>query len=254
VSLELSVPTLLAILLAMVRAAAWLTVCPPFSSRLIPARVKALLALALALPLSPALTGQVPSFTTGAILASAAEQVVIGAALGFITALFFAAVQAAGDLIDLFGAFALATAFDPLSAVSSSVFGRFYNLMAVTLLFVTDGHQLVLRGFLQSYRTLPLDGAFSTARLGHLLTVGIGEMFLSALQIAGPLIAVLFLTDVALGLLNRVAPALNAFSLGLPAKIFLVLALAGTAIVVLPRAVDGLMEQATRAVVTVSGG
>ena len=47
-------------------------------------------------------------------------------------------------------------------------------------------------------------------------------MFLSALQIAGPLIAVLFLTDVAFGLLNRVAPALNAFQLGFPAKIFLV--------------------------------
>ena len=44
-------------------------------------------------------------------------------------------------------------------------------------------------------------------------------MFLAALQIAGPLVAVLFLADVALGLLTRVAPALNAFALGFPAKI-----------------------------------
>jgi flagellar biosynthetic protein FliR len=79
-------------------------------------------------------------------------------------------------------------------------------------------------------------------------------MFVSALQIAGPLIAILFLTDVAFGLLNRVAPALNAFQLGFPAKIFLVLTLAGTAIAVLPRALSSIVEHAVSAVVHLSGG
>ena len=76
----------------------------------------------------------------------------------------------------------------------------------------------------------------------------------SALQIAGPLIAVLFLTDVAFGLLNRVAPALNAFQLGFPAKIFLVLTLSGTAIAMLPRALDSLIDRAVSAVVQLTGG
>jgi flagellar biosynthetic protein FliR len=136
----------------------------------------------------------------------------------------------------------------------SSIFGRFYNLVAVTLLFASDGHQLVLRGFLQSYKTLPLDANFSMATFNSLITKGIGEMFLSGLQIAGPMIAVLFLTDVAFGLLNRVAPALNAFQLGFPAKIFLVLILAGTAIAVLPKALDALIDKAVAAVVYLSGG
>ncbi len=46
----------------------------------------------------------------------------------------------------------------------SSVFGRFYNLVAVTLLFASDGHQLILRGFLQSFETLPLNVTFAWAR------------------------------------------------------------------------------------------
>ena len=46
-------------------------------------------------------------------------------------------------------------------------------------------------------------------------------MFVAALQIAGPLLVVLFLADVGLGLLTRVAPALNAFALGFPLKILL---------------------------------
>ena len=178
----------------------------------------------------------------------------VGAALGFLTAVFFAAVQAAGELIDLLGGFSMAFAFDPLGMNQSSIFGRFYHLTAVTLLFVTDGYQLVLRGFLESYRTLPLTGTLSLSTLYRMLTHGVTHMFTAALEIAAPLAAVLFCTDLALGLLNRVAPALNAFSMGFPAKIFLVLGLGGLALGLLPTALHNLVIPAVEAVVTVSGG
>ena len=251
---DLPITELIAVMLGAVRAGAWLTICPPFNNRLIPPQIKALLSVGLALPMAPYLRGTVPSIETSDIIASAALQVFVGASLGFITALIFAAVQAAGDLIDVFGGFTLAMAFDPLSMNQSSIFGRFYNLTAVTLLFASDGHQLILRGFMQSYQTLPLNANFSMGTFSKLLIAGVGEMFLAALQIAGPLIAVLFLTDVAFGLLNRVAPALNAFQLGFPAKILLVLTLAGTAIAVLPRALSGLVQEAVSAVVQLTGG
>src|SRR4051812_28093486 len=205
-------------MLGAARAGAWLALCPPFNSRLIPRQVKVLLSIGLALPMAPYLSASVPSLQTSALIASAILQVFVGAALGFITFLFFAAVQAAGDLLDVFGGFTLAMAYDPLSQSQSSIFGRFYNLTAVTLLFASNAHELILRGFLQTFRTLPLNASFSMGTLNSLLIKGVGEMFLAALQIAGPLIAVLFLTDVAFGLLNRVAPALNAFQLGFPAK------------------------------------
>jgi flagellar biosynthetic protein FliR len=250
------VPTqqLIAIMLGSIRAGAWLIICPPFNSRLIPVQIKALLSVALALPVAPYLTSTLPSIQTSAILASAILQFFVGAALGFITYLFFAAIQAAGDLLDVFGGFTLASAYDPLSMNQSSIFGRFYNLVAVTLLFASNAHLVVLRGFLQSYKTLPLNTNFSMGSFNDLLTKGVGEMFLAGVQIAGPLIAILFLTDVAFGLLNRVAPALNAFQLGFPAKILLVLTLSGTAIAVLPRAMDGLIDKAVSAVVNLSGG
>ena len=250
---DVPISELIAIMLGAVRAGAWLIICPPFSSRLIPPPLKALLSVAIALPMTPYLRTSIPSIETADIIACAALQVFVGAALGFITALLFAAVQAAGDLLDVFGGFTLAMAFDPLSQSQSSIFGRFYNLMAVTLLFASDGHQLVLRGFMQSYEALPLNATFSLETFSKLLIEGIGEMFLSALQIAGPLIAVLFLTDVAFGLLNRVAPALNAFQLGFPAKIMLVLTLSGTAIAMLPRALDTLIDQAVSAVIQLTG-
>jgi flagellar biosynthetic protein FliR len=253
-NLTVPIADLLAILLGAARTGAWLAICPPFNSRLIPVPVKALLSVGLTLPLAPYLRGTLPSLATPDIIFSVVLQIFIGASLGFITALLFAALQAAGDLLDLFGGFTLAMGYDPLSQNQSSVFGRFYNLVAVTLLFASDGHQLVLRGFLQSFRTLPLNTTFSMSTFSQVLLRGIAEMFLSALQIAGPLIAVLFLTDVAFGLLNRVAPALNAFQLGFPAKILLVLLLSGLAISILPAAVETLVDQAVRAVVQLSGG
>jgi flagellar biosynthetic protein FliR len=251
---DVAIAELLAIMLGAVRAGAWMMVCPPFNSRLIPGPVKALLSVGFVLPMAPYLRGTVPSLETGDLIASAALQVFIGAGLGFLTALLFAALQAAGDLLDLFGGFTLASTYDPMSMSQSSIFGRFYNLIAVTLLFASEGHQLILRGFLQSFRTLPLDATFSMETFSRLLVRGIGEMFLAAVQIAGPLIAVLFLADVALGLLNRVAPALNAFQLGFPVKIFLVVTLSGIAIAMLPGVLDSLVDKAVTAVVRLSGG
>ncbi len=251
---DVPIAGLIAVMLGAVRAGAWLVICPPFNSRLIPAQIKALLAVAIALPMAPYLRTSIPSIETADIIACAALQVFVGAALGFVTALFFAAVQAAGDLLDVFGGFTLAMAFDPLSLSQSSIFGRFYNLMAVTLLFAGDGHQLIVRGFMQSYEALPLNAGFSMATFDRLLVEGVGHMFLAALQIAGPLIAVLFLTDVAFGLLNRVAPALNAFQLGYPAKIFMVLTLSGLALAMLPGALDKLVERAVTLVVRLAGG
>ena len=251
---NIPIAELVAIMLGAVRAGAWMMVCPPFNSRLIPGPVKALLSVGIALPMAPYLQRTLPSIETADLIACAALQVFVGASLGFVTALLFAALQAAGDLIDLFGGFTLAMGYDPLSQNQSSLFGRFYNLMAMTLLFATDGHQLVLRGFMQSYEALPLNALFSMEEFSKLLVEGIGEMFLAAVQIAGPLIAVLFLTDVAFGLLNRVAPALNAFQLGFPAKIFLVLSLSGTAIATLPGVLEVLVDQAVSAVVQLTGG
>ena len=72
-------------------------------------------------------------------------------------------------------------------------------------------------------------------------------MFLAAMQIAGPMVAVLLLGDVALALLSRASPAMNVFSLGFPVKIMLTLAMLGLTFPLLPTALDALMETAVTA-------
>jgi flagellar biosynthetic protein FliR len=254
VTVEAALPALLGLLLGMVRAVAWLVVTPPFATRSIPAQVKGVIAAALTLPVLPRLTTDVPDLAVPALVGAAVLQALTGAALGFLTYLLFAAVQAAGDLIDLFGGFTLASAFDPLSMSQNSVFGRIHQLLALTLLFITGAHLMIIRGFLTSYDAIPVTGGVDLDRLHEVLLPSVGLFFLSALQIAGPLVAVLFLADVGLGLLTRVSPQLNAFSLGFPVKILLTLALVGFTFPLLPGVVEEVAEAGTRAVLAVVDG
>lgn len=252
--LQLSPQVLVALLLAAIRAVAWLVVCPPFNGRGLPMAAKALFAVAVVIPMVPRLAPQTPALDSWSLVAGSVEQVIIGAGLGFLTAVLFAGVQAAGDLLDVFGGFALAFAFDPLSlSGSSSTFGRFYGIIATTLLFVTDGYQLVVRGFTLSYDAIPLNQSLSLAGLATILTDGLSKLFVAALEIAGPLVVVLFCADIGLGLLNRIAPALNPFSIGFPAKIALTVGMVGLAIGLLPAAAHSLIEDATDAVLKVLG-
>ena len=68
-------------------------------------------------------------------------------------------MQAAGDLIDLFGGFQMAAAFDPLSRSSGAQFSRLYQMTALVLLFATDGYQIVLGGLVRTFDALPLGAA-----------------------------------------------------------------------------------------------
>jgi flagellar biosynthetic protein FliR len=235
---------LVSLMLAWARSMAWVMVVPGFSTRAIPSVARGFLALGLALPVTPRLEASVPSADGLQLLSMLLIQVVTGAALGFVVMLLLAAVAAAGDLIDLFGGFSLGMAYDPLGLAASSVFGRFHQLLAITLLFATQAHLVVVDGFLRSYDAIPLNGGISTGGLAQALTAGVGRFFVSSLEIAAPLVAVLLISDVGLGLLTRVAPTLNALSLGFPIKILLTMCFIGATFTVLPGTVMRLVQAA----------
>lgn len=241
-SIEVATPQLVGFLLAMVRTGAWLVFCPPFNTRTIPATVKAGLAIGLALPITPKVAGQAPSLDTAPLVGAIVMQVVIGVALGLATHMIFVAVQAAGNLLDLFGGFSLSMAFDPMSMQQSSIFGRFYGQLALVLLFVINGHLLLLRGFYTSFEAMPLDALINTTDIARVFTVGVAQLFVAALQIAAPMIGVFFLVDIGLGLLTKISPMLNVFSLGFPAKILATILLVSAALPMLPEVIRVLTE------------
>jgi len=253
---DLTVPavTLAGLLLATCRAAGFVLLAPPFNSRTIPAPVKGALALALAVALLDKVTAGLPQPTPGFLVVTAVTEVAIGAGLGFIVQVFFTAVQMAGDIIDVTGGFSLQPADDPLAMTVTSNVGRLHYMLASTLLFTSGGHLLMVRGFATSYDGMPVGGSVPTDQIAQVLITAISMMFLAALQIAGPMVAVLLLADVALALLSRAAPALNIFAFGFPVKILLTLTLLSLTFPLLPPALDALLDHAARAMVSLRSG
>ncbi len=248
--MELSVDAdrLEATMLAGVRLVAFFVIAPPFSYRAFPGTVKVILGLGLAIGVAPRVAVGYEQLATGPFLLALLTQLVVGLSLGFLVFLVFAAVQSAGALIDLFGGFTLAQAFDPQSQVNGAQFTRLFQMTALALLFTSGGYQMIIGGLVRSFDAVPLTGEFAVDGLAAMLVAAMSQMFLAALQIAGPLVVVLFLADVGLGLLTRVAPALNAFQMGFPIKIGLTVLFAGALFMALPSVVSSLTGDAVEAI------
>lgn len=244
--IPIDLSTIESIALASLRMVAFLVIAPPFSYNGIPAQIKGMLAIGLAVAVAPRVAVGYHSADIGMFLIDLLKELAVGATLGFLVYLVFAAVQSAGSLVDLFGGFQLAQAFDPQSMINGAQFTRMFQMTALALLFASGAYQLIIGGLVRSYDAIPLAAGIDLADPVKQMVGGVTQMFVAAVQIAGPLIVVLFLADVGLGLLTRVAPALNAFSLGFPLKIMLTVVLSAVLFVALPGVVEGLTGTAVK--------
>jgi flagellar biosynthetic protein FliR len=242
-----------AVALASLRMVAFIVIAPPFSYNAIPLQIKGMLAIGLGVAVAPRVSVGYQPGDTGMFFLDLLKELAVGATLGFLVFLVFAAIQSAGNLVDLFGGFQLAQAFDPQSMINGAQFTRMFQMTALALLFASGGYQLIIGGLVRSYDAIPLAAGIDLAVPAEQMVNGVTQMFLASVQIAGPLIVVLFLADVGLGLLTRVAPALNAFSLGFPLKIMLTVVLAAIVFVALPGVVDGLASTAVKTMLGVGG-
>jgi flagellar biosynthetic protein FliR len=154
----------------------------------------------------------------------------------------------------MFGGFQLAQGFDPLAMNMNTVFGKFHQMLATMLLFATGGHLLVLGGLLKSFSVLPVGELPDLTGAPDVMLTAFDMFFVTAVQMALPLVAVLFVADLGLALLTKVAPHLNAINVMFPAKIGLTLLLLGLSFPVLPEALSRLVDLANQAMSALVGG
>lgn len=245
--LPVSSATISLFMLVLARTGAWVITAPVLSARGMSPIGRLAAAVALALFVTPLAGDQEPPADVAAYATAVIGQVAIGLALGWLTNLLFVAVEVAGSLADLTGGFSFATIVDPLSGQPGAAMSRLFTVCFSAIFFVTDAYQVVLGGFVRSFDGLPLDRLPSlsegtAATLGHAAT----QVLVSALEVAAPLLGVLFLTDVALGFAARFVPQANALALAMPVKTLVALTVAGATLALLPAHVAGLLDPAVR--------
>jgi flagellar biosynthetic protein FliR len=153
------------------------------------------------------------------------REMLIGVLLGFLAYIFFTVVQTAGSFMDMQIGFSMASVIDPLTGTSTPMLGNLKFMIAVLLFLSFDGHHYLIRAIIDSYKWVPLDNQLFTriynGQISDFLFHSLSKMFYLSFQLAAPIIAALFLTDLGLGLLTRVAPQFNIFVIGAPLKMIL---------------------------------
>ena len=209
-----------AFILVLARVSPLFVLAPMFSSKLVPARVRGIVAVALAIGLSPVVAKGV-TLPTGVMDVTwlVLKEMLVGGAFAFAVGGLAAALSTAGSFIDTSIGFSYGSLVDPLNGAQSTVLSQAYALVGMLEFIAIGGDGWVVQGLARTYDMVGLDQAPQLGRLVAGVDAVFGSILISAMEVAGPVLLALILTDAAFGVVSRVVPQLNVFAVGFPAKI-----------------------------------
>jgi flagellar biosynthetic protein FliR len=212
---------LLGFFLTLIRVSLVVFLLPFFGGEYIPAMVKAALCLALTMALWPHLSfpGELmPAHPLGLGVLLLSE-LILGLMLGLSVQFIFAGIQTGGEIMGFQMGFTMMSLADPSSGAQVSITSTVLHMVALVVFLTMGGHLHLLRALADSFTLVPPGGIRVSGPLtGDILALS-GGMFSLAIKIAAPVIASLFMVELALALMGRAAPQMNLLTLGFPAKI-----------------------------------
>jgi flagellar biosynthetic protein FliR len=205
--------------LIFVRAGAMLAALPFFGGQSTPVRLRLALGAVLAFLVMPS----VPAVETAGLAFVGVLKLVFveagaGLLLGFVCRFLFFAVDLAGSLVSTEIGLALAPNFNPLSATQVTAPGMMLTWLALMLMLTLDLHHWILLGFQRSYELVPVGGARLGEALFNDLAGRTGGIFLVAVQMTAPVMAVSFLITLIFSVLGRAVPQMNVFAESFPVR------------------------------------
>ncbi|KQN71158.1 flagellar biosynthetic protein FliR [Sphingomonas sp. Leaf62] len=217
--MESLLPQAVATLLLSLRIVPTLAFAQPFTLIRIPAIVRVGLAIALSAWLvagNPAATWQAAP-PAGGLIALAAGELLFGTTLALALQLAFAALLVAGRTIDIQAGYGLAVLVDPATRAQLPLVGTIFAYAAGAIFFATDGPARLLAIWAASLERAPMGSAL-TATDPQILIGYVSGVFLIALGLAGLLLVVLLVLDLAIAFMSRTLPQMNVLLLGFQVK------------------------------------
>jgi flagellar biosynthetic protein FliR len=146
----------------------------------------------------------------------------LGMVVGIVTQFFITMIPlAAGEIVDNQMALSMAQTYDPSTSVSMSSTGNMLNSLAMLVFFTENGHNTLLRILLTSGNMIP----FGQARIGaSAMEAGAQlfiECFLLAVKLTLPIMAAELLGQIGMGILMKVIPQINVFSINIELKVII---------------------------------
>lgn len=213
---------LLTYLLVFSRVGAMVMLLPAIGEMGVPARVRLVLALAIAFALTPQVQGNYPAIapqSTVALVIMIAQEVTAGVLVGAMARIIMSALQVAGYLIATQIGLAYAQTLDPTQNTQGAVLGNFMTLLGTTLIFMTNLHHLAIGAIAGSYEMLPPGGHLPTGDMAQLVITLVSSSFALGFQLAAPFLVFGFALYAGLGVLARLMPQLQVFFVAVPLNI-----------------------------------
>lgn len=197
-----------------IRLTGMMLFAPFFGSVVIPARVKAMLVLALSFVVYPTVERGIDPDIMNHWPLLVFTEFIIGVGMGVATNIVFEAALLAGQVVGVQMGYSLVNILDPQTQVETTVIPMFYQSILMLLFLQMDVHLWILRAVDNSYRYLPP----GTAHLTNLFTLAtcktVGEVFALGVQVAAPVLAATLAADIILGLLGKASPQMPLMLLG----------------------------------------
>ena len=212
------------LLFLSLRIGAFLIAAPFFGSRMVPLNVRIILIFSLAIFLQGWIAA--PDFTnvaTSVLVLTILVEIALGLTAGFVFAIAFATVSVAGEKIAATSGLSFAMQVDPATGTQSPIVSQFLTLFILMIFFATNAHLVVFSILLESYAFVPIGADIDFERLYKVGFLTSEKLFTNAALIMLPIVGVLFLINLAVGIITRSAPQLNLFSFGFPITILSVM-------------------------------
>ena len=208
-------------LLVLSRISGLFFTAPLFSSPNIPYPIKAGLILLISLVAAPISIGFIgnPPENMIAFAILVASEILIGLLIGLFAQFIVSLFAISGDFYSVPMGFAISNIFDPMSETEQPVIGQLVGLFGLLVFVTISGPQTILYSLINSFKSVSCLSLSQTNIISTSVIELFCKMFATALSIAVPMIAVLFLVNLSLGLLSKAAPLINVMVVGFPITI-----------------------------------
>tara|TARA_B100000965_G_scaffold293505_1_gene251395 strand:+ start:542 stop:1300 length:759 start_codon:yes stop_codon:yes gene_type:complete len=218
---ELLKLNIFAFLLVLARVGAMMSILPGIAAAYVSPRIRVLLAIAVAVVMTPVLAANLPGPPEHAwiLFLLLAGEIIVGVFLGGIAVILVSALQTAGTMIALFSAMANALIQDAVSEQQSSVIANLLTMAGLVIIFVTDSHHIYFKVLADSYNLFTPGAGASTGDMALILARRVADSFTMGFQLSIPFLIIAMVYYIGLGVLGRLMPQLPVFFFGLPIQL-----------------------------------
>lgn len=229
--------------LSTLRLAVALLVIPVFSDEIIPPLIRNSLFITLAIVVVYLQPGaDINSLNVSGWLGLIGKEIFVGLVIGFFFGLFLWAFEAAGTIIDTQIGASMATVYDPISGHDVTLIGDFLGRWVNFVFLASGGLLFLVVAVLDSYIIWPVFESLPDLKIASILFFEneFSRFVKLVLMIASPIVVVIFIVDMAMGMINRFAKRLDILFISLAVKGLVALLML---IILIPTMIDLLLIQ-----------